>query len=164
MNFMQNKARLLKYSELTKYNSLDTLFGKHDVVFILFETQMNYGHWVVLCRDRKNKKIYFFDSYGTFPDEQLKFTDDVFRVQNNMVLPHLTALLYKYDRKGWEIHYNDHQLQELGNDIATCGRWVAVFATLFKDLTIDEFADLFLNEEKSPDELITELTYFIAPN
>jgi len=44
-------TRIIKYSELSKYTTLELLLPKHkDYVVILIEAHLNEGHWIGLCR------------------------------------------------------------------------------------------------------------------
>lgn len=148
-------SKILTYKQLTNYKDIDTLFGKKDVIYLLYETIKNYGHWCVLMK-KNDGNIEFFDSYGIMPDQELKFADDLFRMKNNMLLPHLTALLYMCP---YHIEYNDHKLQSTNDNIATCGKWCLIRA-LTKDICdIDIFADYFKNNKHfKPDELIVLFT------
>lgn len=152
-----NKINIYTYNELTKFNNIDDAFDKFDVIFLLFETKKNFGHWV--CLIKTEDFIEHFDSYGIFPDKELKYTNKSFRMKNNMMLPHLTYLLLKSNKK---IEYNDHQLQSKKYKwIATCGRFCAL-RYMCKDYNIDVFADFFLRNKKyTPDEIVTLLTYYI---
>lgn len=153
-NFFDNKINIYTYNEFTHYETIGEAFYPYDIIFLLFETKENFGHWVCICQNKYN--IYFFDSYGFFPDEELKFTPTMFRKYNNMVLPHLTILLLKSKK---EIHYNNHKLQDINNkDIASCGRWTLMYALLYNDVSIDEFARYFKTRKMKPDEYITLLT------
>lgn len=152
-----NKCKIYTYNELTQYNTLKQAFNPYNIMFILFETKRNFGHWCVICQNKNN--IYFFDPYGFFPDTQLKFTPDIFRIYNNMWLPYLTILLLKSNK---QIHYNDYILQDIKNkSIATCGRWCSIYALLYNDISIDEFARYFINHKIKPDKHITLLTHYI---
>ena len=158
MNAMHNQCRILTYHQLSKYKSLSNVFGPYDSVFILYETRRNYGHWCVLTQN--NNRITFFDSYGMFPDLELKWTSNAFRKSHNMMLPHLTYLLY-HDRSGKQLHYNNVALQRMDSRIATCGRWCVLWAKLHWDLTVEQFAQHFKHYTSNPDEHATKLTYDI---
>jgi len=152
-----NKIHIYDYNELSQFNNINQAFHPYDVIFLLFETKQNYGHWT--CIINHDDRIEFFDSYGIFPDKERKYTNIEFRKQNNMMLPHLTALLYNSNK---QIEYNDHKLQDMSKrNIQTCGRWCA-FRYLCKDINIDSFARFFKNNKKyTPDELVTILTSYI---
>ncbi len=155
--FFNNKIKIYTYNELTQYKTLEEAFYPYDIIFILFETRQLFGHWCVLCQNKNN--VYFFDSYGNFPDEQLKFTNDIFREYNNMELPYLTILLLKSDKS---IHYNNHKLQNINNtSLATCGRWVLMYALLYNHISMDKFAEFFKSRKISPDKYVTLLTHSV---
>lgn len=148
-------SKVLTYNQLTNYKDIDALFGDKNIIYLLYESIKNYGHWCLLMK-RKNGNIEFFDSYGIFPDQELKFSNKLFRIKNNMTLPHLTALLYKCP---YHIEYNNYKLQSKNNNVATCGKWCLIRA-LSKDIcNIDIFADYFKNNKHfKPDELIVLFT------
>ncbi len=156
-----NKVKIYTYNELTKFKTLDDAFYPFNIIFLLFETSRNFGHWCVICKkgNREKEKIYFFDPYGIFPDQQLKFTKFLFRKYNNMILPYLTILLLKSNKN---IEYNEHVLQNINNkSIATCGKWCCWFALLYKNVSIDSFARFFKSRKYTPDEYISMITYYL---
>lgn len=155
MKYMKGKCKIYTYNELSKFNNLEEAFENTEVIFLLYETIKNYGHWCSILK-RKNS-IEFFDPYGIFPDEELKFTDDVFRLKNNMILPHLTYLLWKSRKR---VEYNNYKLQSKKFGINTCGRWNLIRAQ-YKDINIDNFAKLLTKNNIPNDVLITLLTYYI---
>lgn len=152
MKLINNKANLVTYPELVKYNSIDDALGPYKACIILYLTSKNYGHWC--CLFRKGNVIYFFDSYGIFIDDELKFTDENFRKANNQYYPHLTYLLHK---SPYKIDYNNHKLQSENGNITTCGRFVGC-RLILRNLNNDQFASLFKNNKYTPDELVTLLT------
>ncbi len=158
--FGDNGCSIMTYSQLTDYDSLDDVFERSPIVFLLYETRNQFGHWCLLCTDRRH--IYFFDSYGIFPDEELKYTDKTFRKNNNMSIPYLTELLL-HNRSNKIMEYNAQKLQEMRPDIATCGRWCILFALVYPKVTIDNFANYFLSTGRNPDELVTEMTNYMLP-
>lgn len=152
-----NRIRIVTYSKLSTFNSLDDLFGPYDVVFILYEIRPKYGHWCVICRTPST--VYFFDPYGMFPDDQLQYTPDLFRMTHGMDRPVLTQLLIE---SPMNVRYNQHMLQNPDNpSVATCGRWCALYALLYQYISIDEFADIFQSSGMDPDDAITLLTNFV---
>lgn len=153
LKICNNKADFYTYPEIVKYKTLDDLLGKHQAVILLYLTKANYGHFCALLK-QNNNTISFFDSYGLMPDDELKFAPIYFRKKNNQYKSHLTKLMYE---SGYDIDYNNHKLQEKMSDIATCGRWTGM-RILFRNLTNDQFAELFKKTGMKPDELITLLT------
>lgn len=157
LKMVKEKANLLLYPELIKYNNIDKALGKFGALILLYETSKNYGHWVGVFKRDKNT-IEHFDSYGLFPDDELKFIPEYFRDTNNERLPHLTALLYK---SGYNIEYNDHKLQQKMKDVNTCGRWVGM-RLLLRNLHIDEFIKIFINNKcLNPDDIVTLMSFLV---
>jgi hypothetical protein len=156
LQICNNKANLLTYPELHKYNDINQCLGKYGAVIILYETRKDYGHWVCVFKSAKNK-LEFFDPYGLFPDEELKFIPEHFRKISNQQYPHLTYLLYK---SNYLIEYNDHKLQKKLKNIATCGRHVGL-RILLRKYNIDQYASLFKDKCFNADQIVTMLTAFI---
>lgn len=153
----ENKIKILSYSDLVNYETISEVFGKYDVVFLLYETKENFGHWVVLCQN--NTTIFFFDPYGLFPDDQLKFVDFAFRITHNMLIPYLSILLILSPKR---VVYNPYQFQDINNySIATCGRWCSLFTYFYESISIPEFFNMFKNSKIYPDKAITLITEFI---
>jgi hypothetical protein len=151
LQLVDNKANIIKYNELANYDNLLDVLHPYGSCIILYETKMNYGHWV--CVIQREDVIEHFDSYGLMPDDELKFVPKVFRMENNMALPHLTYLLIHLP-KNFKIEFNEYKLQEKKNNIKTCGRWVASRINN-KNISIDKFAKYFLdNHELKPDDIV----------
>ena len=145
--------KLIKYSDLSLYKTICDIFGTFKAVLLLYEQRINSGHWVCLINHKDT--IHFFDSYGLFPDDELRFSNIKFRKENDMFLPYLTYLLYHSPKT---IDFNDIKLQKIDEKIATCGRWCGMRMRMHK-LTNDEFSDLFKNIKKNErDPLIVNLT------
>lgn len=142
--------KLIKYSELHKYNSLDEIFGELKAILLLFECKQNYGHWTCLIKQRD--RICFFDSYAFIPDDELHFSNIGFRKMNNMDLPYLTALLY-FSKLPCD--YNDNQFQRFDKRILTCGRWCG-HRIKHKHLTNDEYIKQFGNLKDKDIVALTE--------
>ena len=102
---------------------------------------------------KRDNIIEHFDSYGMMPDDELKFVPDIFRMHNNMSVPHLTYLLINLPEE-YRIEFNEHKLQKKGINIKTCGRHVASRINN-KDIPIEEYAKYFLNnDEFDADDLV----------
>jgi len=160
-DLLDNKTKIVTYPELQKYNSIDKLLSPYDNVVILYETKKNYGHWVCLIKHKKDNVIEFMDSYGLMPDDELKFVPMHFRISNDELKSHLTALLYNCP---YDVEYNHYKLQKNTRDvnrkIATCGRHVAV-RLLFRQLRLEPYIKLIKSIKcYDPDEVVTFLTFF----
>jgi hypothetical protein len=136
--------------------SLNDIFKNSNYVVINYLSEPHYGHWV--CLYKNGNTINFFDSYGGYPDEQLKYIPDNFKLISNQEYPHLLKLLYK--SKDYDVEYNYKKLQ--GNGTTTCGRWVGLYLAVCDLMSIDAFGKLMESLSKkmnlSKDELVYELT------
>lgn len=137
LDLVHNRAELILYPDIYKYSSIDDMLGPHRAAIILFEAQPNYGHWVALFNDGIN--LEFFNSYGGYPDDTLKFIDKKFRVISNQDKPYLSYLMMN---SPYILHYNQYPFQKHNKDVKTCGRHAAL-RLVFRDLTIDEYKDMF---------------------
>jgi len=134
---MNGMIKVLKYSDLYKYNNIDDLLGPYQQCMILYETKKNTGHWV--CIFSYNGLLTFFDSYGfQYPNDELDFIDDKFIVQNKMYPDLLYRLLFQYDN----IDHNDYPLQNMDPNITTCGYW-CIARLYLKFLNNLQFKKLF---------------------
>lgn len=153
LNLFDGKIKIVDYKELQTYNNLENLLYPYNKVIILYNTAPYYGHWCTFWK--YNNTIQFFDSYGVFPDDQIKYAKkNMPNLYNEM--PHLVYLLYKYDCPTF---YNEFQFQKKANNINTCGRWV-YYRLLNYELDEYEFYNLFKNI-KDKDKKIVELTNYI---
>ena len=143
-----------RYQDLDELSSIDQMFQKSDCTLLLYETQLNSGHWV--CLIERPNKILFFDPYGLEPDNQLAYVNMKFRKENDMYLPHLSMLMYRSDKP---IEYNDKRLQLMNAYTNTCGYWCGLRMRL-RNLSIDEFNNLFKgvnrNEKDNAIIMLTE--------
>jgi len=147
---LNGQCNVLTYPELVNYDNINDAMGPHGALILLYMTKQNYGHWVCAFK-RNNNAIEFFDSYGFFPDDELKLIPEYFRKVSNQLYPHLTYLLLKSKNK---IEYNNVQLQKLKKDVNTCGRWCIV-RIMLRNLTINEFVRKF---QDNGDFKVTDLT------
>lgn len=151
--------RLLKYYDIHSLPSYKYLFDDNGKCLLLFELKNNSGHWVCLYFDKKKKIIYFFDSYGSFPDSQLGYIPKNFKKQSKQDYAYLSILLDKAIDDGIQIDYNNVKLQ--GPKTATCGRWCGL-RLLMTYCSNDEFSDFFTYLSKKydfpPDNIVTILT------
>lgn len=85
------------------------------------------GHWVCIVVDKIRKNVYFFDSYGRFPDDSLLDINVSYRSMTNQNQKDVCLFMDFMDEMGYTIHYNDHKYQNLKPGVNTCGRWVSLF-------------------------------------
>jgi hypothetical protein len=113
-------ARVLKYSELRKYPTLeDMLPAIHSYVIILYEDSPNKGHWVCVSKPDK-KTVEYFDSYGGKPDAPLKWTPKQRRIGMGSGDPLLGIM---FDNCPEKVVYNKIHYQNEGQGVNDCGRW-----------------------------------------
>lgn len=89
--------------------------------------EIRNGHWC--CVAIRYPNVYFFDSLGLFPDDELNKIPAEYRIRTNQNERVLGHILYEAKKKGYNIHYNDVKLQEDKPGINTCGRYCAMFLT-----------------------------------
>jgi hypothetical protein len=119
-------ARIIKYSELHKYPTLEALLPNvHSFCILLYEDSPNTGHWTVVSRPRAGFAEYF-DSYGGYPDGPLQWTDKQTRVGLGEGEKMLSQLFKACPD---QVVYNKIHYQKDGAGINDCGRW-CVWRTL----------------------------------
>jgi hypothetical protein len=154
---LNKKCNIILYPDLYKYSSLDQILKPFDACVLLYQTTEDFGHWCCVIKINNNL-VEFFDPYGTFVDDELKFIDMNFREESHQLYPHLTWLLYN---SPYQLSYNEHKFQKMSEDIQTCGRWTA-FRILCKNMNLKEFFNLInklcKNLKISKDELVTLIT------
>lgn len=133
---------MIPYTDICMYNDISDLFAT-ECVLLNYQSSNNYGHWVGLFK--KRNKIYFFDSYGKMPDEQLEYIPVKYRIESNQDYPYLVELLKRWmeAKSGRSIHYNSEQFQRYSGRIRTCGRWVGYFFRFAENTSIEQFEEDF---------------------
>ena len=156
MKLCDGKVNIVKYSELYDYDKLSDLF-KDNSLIILYENKENEGHWC--CMIRRGQLVEFFDPYGIFPDQELKWlkNGEKFKKSSKQDFPRLSQLM---EESPYQLSFNQHKFQKMGAGINTCGRFCAV-RIAFKDLPLNKFQKLLINKNYTPDELVTLSTNFI---
>jgi hypothetical protein len=169
MNLIDNKANLILYPDLHKYNNIDTLLNPYGACVLLYESKPNYGHWTCFFKVKKNE-IEFFNSYGDtepnegLPDGSLEFIPEEFREVSNQCHTYLSKLLVD---SPYNLSYNQYKFQKVGNGINTCGRHVATRLN-FRHLLLDDYYKFIKsycrNLDLDPDEVVSLLTQNINKN
>ena len=148
------KCNIIKYSDLKHYNSIDRALGNYGACILLYETEMNHGHWVLIFKVN-DTTLEHFDAYGLTMDEELRIVSQTTDINGQ---PYLSQLI---DKSGYKLTENLHKLQEKKEDVNTCGRW-CVGRLLLRNEPLNEFVRLFTkNHHYKPDLWITGLTYFL---
>jgi hypothetical protein len=158
-------AKILKYSELSKYSDITQLLPRPKTFFfLLYERSPNVGHWTLVSRYIDNGKdtIEFFCSYGSKIDAPLSWTPIGIRVQLGEDKPFLSILL---DKSPFRVIYNPVQYQSKKSNISTCGAYDTLRAgELVKhNTTLDEFNDMLREVKKATglnyDEIVSNLVH-----
>jgi hypothetical protein len=159
-----NDSKIIKYSQLANYHSLDELLPEpFDYKIILLENDKNIGHWV--CILRMGEVIELFNSYGIPIDTEFKYIPDWIERWLNQDTRYLTHLIKS--STGFDVISNKVQFQNKSPDIATCGRWVAVRIEMAKmGYSLQEFINLMQNAQEKYDipydELVVQWMPFIG--
>lgn len=133
-------ANIIKYSQLSNYNSITKLLPKEtDYCIILYEDSHNSGHWCCLSRymDKKDT-IEFFDPYGNMFDKQLSWTPLETRKQLGQGKKLLTPLL---DCCVQKVVWNPIKYQKESSSINDCGRHCVyrILCLLKKNMNLDQY-------------------------
>lgn len=142
------RCRWIVYDDLRKYSSLEQLMSLGAVVILLMIEKPNapkVGHFILLL-DHKSHYEHF-DSYGLTMDQEISLTQE----------HHLTKLFSNSRKK---IVDNRIRLQQIREDINTCGRWV-VTRYLLKDLELDDFIRLIKFFVRPSDDLVAAMTLLL---
>lgn len=151
LKLVDNKANVMNYRNLLGCKTLDEALGPHNALILLYESKKDFGHWTLVFRS-PDGTIEHFDSYGYMPDQELIFVPKKFKKVYYNKIPHLTLLLYNSNEP---VRFSQYKLQ--GEDVNTCGRWVAM-RLLLKHLTEDEFKKLMTDKRMGNDKLVTIAT------
>lgn len=156
IKMLDGKANVVIYPNLINYESIDDVLGPYGACFLLFETRPKFGHWVSLLK--RNNVIEFFNSYGGYPDDSLKYIPSHYREVSGQNTPLLSLLLLN---SPYELEYNEFDFQKHNKNIKTCGRW-GVIRLLLKNLNLYQFKDFIdlMKEETGldGDKVVTLMT------
>lgn len=154
VNALDNKVKTVIYGDIKDMTTADEFFYPYDSVVLLYETDVDVGHWICVQRrvnDKGEIYIEFFDPYGDNLDETLEFSV-------NDKYPYLTKLFYEsgIDDYIW----SNMRLQKLEDNVNTCGRW-CIARLRYKDLCLGHFQDMIIKSGYYPklnDLLVYEMT------
>ena len=154
-------TKIIKYSELSKFNDLDELLQKEqDYCIVLYEQEPQSGHWIAILK--YNNIFEFHDPYGYKPDYQLKWTDPKMRQNLNQYVPYLTNLLETEREK---CIYDNFDFQDEDNKVSTCGHHCCFRIFCFRNFNMDlnQYVDTmkFLNNKLSHsyDFIVAQFVY-----
>ena len=157
MKLVNNRANLVQYPELSKYNNIDQLLQPYGACIILYLTRKNYGHWTCVFKV-DNNTIEHFDPYGLYIDEELNFNmDPYFRKVSGQDFPHLSFLLYN---SPYNLSFNQYKFQQKIKDVSTCGRHTGM-RLILRNLNLNDYKKLICSTKYTPDEVVTIITHAI---
>lgn len=133
-DYLGQNAKIVVYSDLKKYKSIEDLLPNNNSYFVLlYQDSAHSGHWVSLLR--KGDTIIFFDPYGLYCDDELKWIDPNTRQGLGIKKKYLSDLLNDFDGK---INYNKVKYQSENPDISTCGKHTCfwLYNAIQKDKTL----------------------------
>jgi hypothetical protein len=147
-------TKITTYPDLARVRHIDELFDRYGRA-ILFVPQSNEqsGHWTALIK--RGNTIEFFDPYGEPPEAQKDSVGEAQLEKMRMKEPLLAELLTD---NPYKIIYNKVQLQELEDDVNTCGRH-AVCRLLFFRKPIQAYREVIRRSGMPPDEFVVKMTY-----
>lgn len=131
--------KIYVYSKLKKIKHMEEILPNDtSKICILYETEPAYqgvsiGHWVCLFNtyDKGKPYIEFFDSYGTYPDDELIKT--IYKGPGI-----LDRLILDFRDRGGLVQYNDYKLQSAAANVNTCGKH-CVMRLRNNDIDIDSY-------------------------
>jgi hypothetical protein len=134
-------TRILKYSELKNYETINELLPKiNDFVILLLEDQPSSGHWT--CLAKLPSGYYYMNSYGQKYDSDMS------------VIPMCIKKILGQDRKeitrlldGHACDWNRVKLQ--GERSMVCGRWCTLFLTMTTKMSYSPAEFIEFVKEKS---------------
>jgi len=136
-------TRIVMYNELPEFDTIEELLPTKRCHFVLmYQDSPNTGHWC--CVLRQNNTVEMFDSYGNYPDNDLKWVDKEKRRELGIDGKYLSNLFNKTKLK---VVFNTEPYQAKGNEIATCGRHV-VFRLLNSDKPLKKYHTFIKDEMK----------------
>lgn len=145
--------KITTYPSLSSVHSIDELFDRKGRAIIFYpQTDEQTGHWT--CMLKRGRTIEFFDPYGDPPDYQKDTIPTPLLERMKMKEPLLADLLLS---SPYKLIYNKEQVQELADDIQTCGRH-CVARLLFGHLSVKDYRKRIKRSGMTPDEFVVALT------
>ena len=130
---------IIRYRDLTRYSTIDQVFGDSNFVVVLIESKLNQGHWVCLI-NHSDGTIEQFDSYNGTIDHELNFISKETRGKLGEMNNLLTNLL-----KNRKTVYNKYQFQKLDPGVDSCGEHCVLRILMFlkEGMTIAQYTTWF---------------------
>jgi hypothetical protein len=141
------KNKILKYSELENFNTIDELMPEQDDYrILLLESEPSVGHWV--CLIRKGDTLEFFDSYGKTHKGELKYIPKFINRMLNQKDDYLTRIM----KSSKNPIFSTLKLQNSNPDVCTCGRHIIARILCSKaGYDLDDYQKLIKKQTKERD-------------
>jgi hypothetical protein len=134
---------IIMYNQLKNYDNIEQLLPHDKSSFVLmYLDSPNSGHWT--CCLRQKNTIEYFDSYGSYPDDDLKWVSADRRHELGVNDKYLSRLL---DKTKLNVIYNTEDYQSKGRQFATCGRHV-IYRLKNIDKSLKNYHKFISNEMK----------------
>jgi len=160
-------AKIIKYSELKDYNSLDELLPNDtDYVIVLYQEAEFKGHW---CCVQKYKNVYeFFDPYGSPGgkiDSPLLWTPLNIRMKLGVAVPYMTRLFNKIQGPKIGI-YNPIKYQQEKDNVNSCGRHCVfrILNLIKKNRDLDQYYNHMLKLKKDLGLSFDDIVVTLVPD
>jgi hypothetical protein len=157
LQLINNKASIILYPDLYKYKNIDEVLAPYGACVLLFEAKKNYGHWCCIFKVNEST-LEFFNPYGGYPDDSLKYIPCHFRKISHQLYPYLSILMYN---SPYNLTYNEYSFQKKGANIRTCGRHCAV-RLINRYMSLEEYRNFLDTNSKKLgldyDECVTLIT------
>jgi hypothetical protein len=147
-------VNFVPYSDIKHMNHIDELLGPNNMCVMIYLLGSDVGHFV--CMYKRNNKLYYSNSYGMEPDDDLRLVPKAVRHSLNENIPYLFKLIVE---SGLPCDYNEYKLQ--GKNTSTCGRHCIV-RLRNKHLDAEQYAKALYNLSKNSgytiDQIVTMAT------
>jgi hypothetical protein len=145
--------KITSYPDLEKVQHINEIFDRKGRAVLFFPQQSKLqGHWS--CLVKNGREIEFFDPYGEAPEDQKEGLSGGDLERLGMTQPLLANLLLN---SGSRIYFNKVQIQELNNDVQTCGRHVVARLMYYK-FPVNKYRQIISKSGLSPDEYAVQMT------
>jgi len=149
MNAINPDAKIMKYTDLYDYDSIEELFKDCDKIILLFLTiSKRAGHWTCLYKQPNSTTINYYDSYGVMPDYELQAISKKRRAELNESYDYLRHLLM-----GHNVNVNRIQFQN--DKSASCGCFVS-HRLFYSHLSPEQYLKLFFDSKATPDVYVAK--------
>jgi hypothetical protein len=145
--------KITSYPDLDRVENINDLFdSKGRAIIFIPQQDTHSGHWTAMIKDGKH--IEFFDPYGESPDDQTDGISNQKLEQMRMKEPLLADLL---EETPYKVIFNKMQLQELADDVQTCGRHCVCRLIHYKQ-PLSKYREIIRKSGDSPDEFVVKHT------